>query len=263
MSRTASRSCITSRGARRNGPRIRRRCGSSSFKVDGEERQAVPWPDWAITTVIDTSSVWPAVWRAVQCHKTQMTIYTKLEELPEEHQRCAVGHAGVLPRLQPRQWRPRAGIGSVRGVAMNMTAELEALRQRKAPLDMQPGEFREIGHRLVDRDRRLAGEAARRPGDARRIAGGRPAGARRPSGRFRRPAPTPAGWSSEATGLLFDHSLFNGHPRFFGYITSSPAPIGDVRRFPGRRRQPERRGVAAVAARDRDRRRRPCAGSPS
>jgi glutamate/tyrosine decarboxylase-like PLP-dependent enzyme len=29
-----------------------------------------------------------------------------------------------------------------------------------------------------------------------------------------------------AARLLFDHSLFNGHPRFFGYITSSPAPIG-------------------------------------
>jgi glutamate/tyrosine decarboxylase-like PLP-dependent enzyme len=26
--------------------------------------------------------------------------------------------------------------------------------------------------------------------------------------------------------LLFDHSLVNGHPRFFGYITASPAPIG-------------------------------------
>ena len=26
--------------------------------------------------------------------------------------------------------------------------------------------------------------------------------------------------------MLFDHSLFNGHPRFLGYITSSPAPIG-------------------------------------
>jgi glutamate/tyrosine decarboxylase-like PLP-dependent enzyme len=26
--------------------------------------------------------------------------------------------------------------------------------------------------------------------------------------------------------LLFDHSLFNGHPRFWGYITSSAAPIG-------------------------------------
>ena len=56
------------------------------FNVDGEERQAVPWPDWAITTVIDTSRVWPAVWRAVSCHKTQMTIYRKLEELSEELQ---------------------------------------------------------------------------------------------------------------------------------------------------------------------------------
>src|SRR5262249_25623340 len=25
---------------------------------------------------------------------------------------------------------------------------------------------------------------------------------------------------------LFAHSLFNGHPRFFGYITAAPAPIG-------------------------------------
>jgi LmbE family N-acetylglucosaminyl deacetylase len=56
-------------------------------RVDGEERQAVPWPDWAITTVIDTSQVWPAVWRAVSCHKTQMTIYKKLEELSDDHQR--------------------------------------------------------------------------------------------------------------------------------------------------------------------------------
>ncbi len=29
-----------------------------------------------------------------------------------------------------------------------------------------------------------------------------------------------------ASRLLYDHSLFNGHPRFFGYVTSSPAPIG-------------------------------------
>ena len=31
---------------------------------------------------------------------------------------------------------------------------------------------------------------------------------------------------NEATKLLFDHSLFNGHPKFWGYITSSGAPIG-------------------------------------
>lgn len=31
--------------------------------------------------------------------------------------------------------------------------------------------------------------------------------------------------------LLFDHSLFNGHPRFFGYVTSSPAPVGMLADF--------------------------------
>lgn len=30
----------------------------------------------------------------------------------------------------------------------------------------------------------------------------------------------------QTTERLFAHSLFNGHPRFFGYITSSPSPIG-------------------------------------
>jgi len=59
--------------------------------VNGEERQAVPWPDWAITTVLDTSGVWPAVWRAVSCHKTQMSIYKKLAELSDEHQRALWG----------------------------------------------------------------------------------------------------------------------------------------------------------------------------
>ena len=31
---------------------------------------------------------------------------------------------------------------------------------------------------------------------------------------------------SATSKLLFDHSLFNGHPKFFGFITSSAAPIG-------------------------------------
>ena len=57
------------------------------FTANGVERQATAWPEWAITTVIDTSEVWPTVWRAVSCHKTQMSIYRKLAELPDEHQR--------------------------------------------------------------------------------------------------------------------------------------------------------------------------------
>jgi LmbE family N-acetylglucosaminyl deacetylase len=59
--------------------------------VDGLERQAVPWPDWAITTVLDTSRVWPTVWRAVSCHESQMAIYGSLGHLPDEHQRSLWG----------------------------------------------------------------------------------------------------------------------------------------------------------------------------
>jgi len=61
------------------------------FKVDGQERQATPWPSWAITTVVDTTRVWPTAWRAVSCHKTQMSIYGRLEALPEEHHRALWG----------------------------------------------------------------------------------------------------------------------------------------------------------------------------
>jgi aromatic-L-amino-acid/L-tryptophan decarboxylase len=108
---------------------------------------------------------------------------------------------------------------------MSIAPELEALRRRSAPLEMQPGEFREIGHRLVDEiAERLAhlpqGLVTRdeSPADLRRAL------------RAEQALPT-AGTEagrlvSEMTALLFDHSLFNAHPRFFGYITSSPAPIG-------------------------------------
>src|SRR5262245_58081614 len=36
----------------------------------------------------------------------------------------------------------------------------------------------------------------------------------------------PARLLEQTAELLFAHSLFNGHPRFFGYITAPPAPIG-------------------------------------
>jgi LmbE family N-acetylglucosaminyl deacetylase len=59
--------------------------------VDGVERQAVPWPDWAVTTEIDTSAFWPIVWKAVCCHRTQMSIYERLEDLTVEQQRALWG----------------------------------------------------------------------------------------------------------------------------------------------------------------------------
>jgi aromatic-L-amino-acid/L-tryptophan decarboxylase len=108
---------------------------------------------------------------------------------------------------------------------MSTTPEIEALRQRKAPLAMEPGEFRAIGHRLVDE---IADRLAKVPAGL-VTPDESPAEVRRALGAERTLPEVGAdagGLLSEATALLFDHSLFNGHPRFFGYITSSPAPIG-------------------------------------
>src|SRR5205085_1705513 len=59
--------------------------------VDGVERTVVPTPDWGVTTRIDTTAVWPTVWRAVQCHHSQMAIYRNLGDLGADHHRALWG----------------------------------------------------------------------------------------------------------------------------------------------------------------------------
>jgi glutamate/tyrosine decarboxylase-like PLP-dependent enzyme len=98
-------------------------------------------------------------------------------------------------------------------------------RGRQAPLAMAPEQFRTLGHTLVDQIASLLesiphGPVTRdkSPSDVRAalgLNGGLPAEG------------TDAATLLTATATqVFEHSLFNGHPRFFGYITSSPAPIG-------------------------------------
>ena len=62
-----------------------------TITVDGVERQATPWADWAMTTSIDTRAVWQTVWDAVCRHETQMSIYEKLGELSEGEQMALWG----------------------------------------------------------------------------------------------------------------------------------------------------------------------------
>lgn len=59
--------------------------------VDGVERQATPWPDWAITTVIDTRKFWSTVWQAISCHESQVTAYERLKDLSPEHHEALWG----------------------------------------------------------------------------------------------------------------------------------------------------------------------------
>jgi len=59
--------------------------------VDGVERQAVPWPDWAITTVIDTRKFVPTAWQAISCHECQIVAYERLRDLSLDHHEALWG----------------------------------------------------------------------------------------------------------------------------------------------------------------------------
>ncbi len=95
---------------------------------------------------------------------------------------------------------------------------------RTRPLELDPGTFRALGHRLVDR---LAGFLEELP--SRRVHPGESAAALRArlgGGSMPEAGSDPAAILDEAIDLLLQHSVFNGHPRFMGYITSSAAPLG-------------------------------------
>jgi hypothetical protein len=49
------------------------------------ERQGMPWPEWEITTTLDTRAHWETVWKAVSCHHSQVSSYEKLKQLGPEH----------------------------------------------------------------------------------------------------------------------------------------------------------------------------------
>src|SRR6266851_4346935 len=100
----------------------------------------------------------------------------------------------------------------------------DALRYRIAPLEMMPSEFRKVGRQLVER---IAEFLCTLPG--------RPVTTNKSPNVIREALGTGAlpeqgaeakDLLEEAADLLFEHSTFNGHPRFLGFITSSAAPIG-------------------------------------
>ncbi|MGB8030368.1 MAG: aminotransferase class V-fold PLP-dependent enzyme [Terracidiphilus sp.] len=98
-------------------------------------------------------------------------------------------------------------------------------RARVSPLEIDPGQFRLLGHELVDRIAGLLESLPTRPVTR----GESPLEVRKALDADRglpNRGADPAQLLCRAADLLFDHSLFNGHPRFWGYITSSATPIG-------------------------------------
>jgi glutamate/tyrosine decarboxylase-like PLP-dependent enzyme len=103
--------------------------------------------------------------------------------------------------------------------------EQESQLKRESPLEMAPDQFRELGHQLVERIAAFLDSLPARP-----VSPGEGPAAVRQALDAERPLPQqgddPAQLLDRAASLLFDHSVFNGHPRFWGYVTSSAAPLG-------------------------------------
>jgi aromatic-L-amino-acid decarboxylase len=101
---------------------------------------------------------------------------------------------------------------------------------RHAPLAMDGATFRALGHRLVDQLAQLLESMPHGP-----VTHDESPSAVRAALDLSGPLPEsgmdPAPLLERTAQLLFAHSLFNGHPRFFGYITAPPAPIGMLADF--------------------------------
>jgi aromatic-L-amino-acid decarboxylase len=97
------------------------------------------------------------------------------------------------------------------------------LNNRKVPLEMTPDAFREAGHRLVDDIAAFLESLPNRPvtpAETPRAVRDLLPDALADEG------VDPTSLLAETTPIVLDHSLLNGHPRFFGYIWASAAPIG-------------------------------------
>ncbi len=98
------------------------------------------------------------------------------------------------------------------------------MTSRETPIQISKEEFQKIGHQLVDDIANFISTIEDRPVTT----GESPSQLQELLNVRSLPehGSDATGIFSKATELLFNHSLFNGHPKFLGYITSSPAPIG-------------------------------------
>jgi aromatic-L-amino-acid decarboxylase len=100
----------------------------------------------------------------------------------------------------------------------------DRLRYRIAPLEMTPSEFRKVGRQLVERIAEFLCTLPDRSvtvNESPRVIREAPG-----TGQLPEEGSKAKDLLEEAANLLFAHSTFNGHPRFWGVITSSAAPIG-------------------------------------
>jgi glutamate/tyrosine decarboxylase-like PLP-dependent enzyme len=95
---------------------------------------------------------------------------------------------------------------------------------RQSPVEMAPDEFRHTGYKLIDSIADFLEELPSKPVSS----GVRPIELQRS---FKKQSIPEIGEDAnrllkEAADLIFNYTTFNGHPKFWGYVTSSATPIG-------------------------------------
>jgi len=98
------------------------------------------------------------------------------------------------------------------------------MNKRENSIEISKTEFRKMGYELIDTISEFFDEISdkplttnKSPKELQKVLGDSPLP------KYGVPADQ---LLTSTSKLLFDHSLFNGHPKFFGFITSSAAPIG-------------------------------------
>jgi len=101
---------------------------------------------------------------------------------------------------------------------------MDKTNSRISPLEINKDDFRKIGYRLVDTISDFYDTINEKPVTT----GETPKQIQTVLGNAFLPenGTSVSELFSKTSDLLFNHSLLNGHPKFFGYITSSPTPIG-------------------------------------
>jgi aromatic-L-amino-acid/L-tryptophan decarboxylase len=150
----------------------------------------------------------------------QMTQHSQQHQMPERGSQPDMQQ----PQIANQAWQMphRPGVQEVQNRPGGQG--VQNLAERTSPLEMSPAEFRKIGYELVNKIAGFLEELPSKPvspdlqpSDVQSLLG---------TGNLPEEGSDASDLLDESSGLLFNHSLFNGHPRFWGYITSSAAPIG-------------------------------------
>jgi len=129
--------------------------GDVGIDVEGSRREWVAWPDWLVTTRLDTADHWSEVWEAVSCHRSQLgsgDAFARMSAL--DHRRLwgtqqfyramsmVAGGSGVeddlFAGLRPRVRLPRLGSAGSNG-AVDADGTTCIQRGVRPPLPPNPG----------------------------------------------------------------------------------------------------------------------------